>query len=864
MKGLTSKEAEERLEKYGPNEIKETNKISPLKILLRQIKNNTIIYLLVTAMIISFAVEKTLTAYTILLVITIVIGVGFIQEYRAEKSINALKNMLTAHSVVLRDGKEQSIPTTQIVPGDTIILRSGEKIPADCTILESVDLLVNEAVLTGESKEVAKKTGKNKEENHIYMGTYIVNGKCTALAIHTGMSTKFGKIAKMISAAEKPLLLQKKVNTISKYLATLGIIFSALTAIVMIAYAQTINQEIIIEALIIFIAVAVASFPEGFPVVLITALAGGAYKMAKKNAIVNRMSIIETLGETTVICTDKTGTITKGEMTVIEIYADKKYTITGTGYNDTGEINGKIEGQLKLLIKTAALCNDSTITRTGENGAYNIIGTPTEAALLIMAAKAGIHKEDLKATREEEIPFSSERKIMTTVCLEGKQQTAYVKGALEIVLEKCTKIQKGNTVKKMAAQEKKKILELEEQLTTKGYRALAFACKQTNNTNRKTLEKDLTYIGLVAMEDPPREEIKESLEQCEQAGIKVKMITGDNKKTAISIAKQIGLDARKVVEGKELDKITDEELVLVAQETTIFARVRPEHKLRIVKALKAQNEIVTMTGDGVNDAPALKESHIGVAMGKNGTDVTRSAADLTLKDDNFATIVDAIKEGRTIFTNIQKFLTYQISINLSQVSLIFLAILIGLPLPLIALQILFMNLFTDELTAITLAFNPYSKDVMKIKPRKTSNLITKPLLFMLALSGLIMSLGSLLVYFISLNIYPEQTAKTIAFATMVLFGITNAFNFRSFRKTTLTRTPFTNKYLVLASLIAIVTTIFIIYNQYLNKIFSTTPLGLTEWIIAGATSLSVIVVFDLIKALNEKRPYWTEDLQEFK
>lgn len=874
-KELSSEEAKKKLKEYGPNEIKDISKISPIKILLRQIKSNFVIYLLFFAMIISFFVGKQLTAYVILIVILVVILTGFIQEYKAEKAIQNLKKMLTPKTTVIRDGKEQEINSTEIVPGDILILRNGERIPADCIILKEKDLYLNEAILTGESKEVKKEITKDlknpKDLNLLFMGSYIVNGKCTAKVIHTGMSTKFGKIAGMISTAEKELPLQIKVNKIAKYMAILGSFFAIITGIIMILRAPGFNNEILVDALIIVIAVAVSSFPEGFPVVLITSLASGSYRMAQKNAIVNRMSIIETLGETTVICSDKTGTITKGEMTVKKIYSDNKtYEVTGTGYETKGEIlsnNKKInlekEKTLNQLIKTSLVCNDSKISKIENENNYNIIGTPTEAALLIMASKAKLYKEDFDQDREEEIPFSSERKLMTVLLKESNGIKVYSKGALEILLSKCKYIQRDNGTFRLLEKEKQRILKLNTELTSKALRTLGFAYKKSDSIKKEELEKDLVFLGFAAMEDPPRKEIKDALMACKKAGIKVKMITGDNKETALSVAKQIGLDEGKIMEGSDLDKTTDQELIKLVKSIVVFARVKPEHKLRIVKALKENNEIVTMTGDGVNDAPALKESHIGVAMGKNGTDVSRSVADLTLKDDNFATIVDAIKEGRTIFTNIQKFSTYQISVNFSQVALIFLAILLGFPLPLIAIQILFMNLFSDELTAITLAFNPYSKDVMASKPRKKSNIITKPLFLMLVTPGLIMSLGSLAVFYYVLSIgKSEIAARTIAFTTMVLFGITNAFNFRSFRKPTLTRTPFSNKPLIYASIFAIFVTILTIYSP-LSRIFETVKIGAIYWIIAIVISFSVLIIFDLLKFINEKYNLWSEDMQEF-
>jgi P-type Ca2+ transporter type 2C len=871
-KGLTSLEAKKSLDKFGRNEIKDTSNSSLVRIFLDQVKNNFVIYLLLFAMILSFFVGKNFTGYVIFAVILTVIITGFIQEYKAEKAIQALKNMLLPISIVIRDGKETEIPSSEIVPGDILILRTGEKVPADCLILEEKDLNVNESILTGESREVRKSPTKDfkkySEEKMVFMGTFIVNGKCLVKVVSTGMQTRFGKIAGMISSTEKELPLQKKVNKIAKYMALFGGGFAILTGLIMLFRTPGFDYELFIEVLILVIAVAVASFPEGFPVVLITSLASGSYRMAKKNAIVNRMSIIETLGETTVICSDKTGTITKGEMTVKKIFSNNRlFEVTGSGYEGNGKIlySGKKvklenEKSLNLLIKAGILCNDSRISRAGEDNNFNINGLPTEAALLILGAKNNLFKEDFNLSRLDEVPFSSERKIMS-VLINEKDKNVYSKGALEIILKNSKYIQRNDGIFTLTQRDKKRILEENKKFTSSAFRTLGLAYKKFDSKNN--FEKNLIFLGFVAIEDPAREEIKSALEICKQAGIKVKMITGDNRETALSIANQIGLDKGEILEGEELDKMDDKKLVQVVRNVVVFARVRPEHKLRIVQALKENGEIVTMTGDGVNDAPALKESHIGVAMGKNGTDVSRSVADLTLKDDNFATIVDAIKEGRTIFTNIQKFSAYQISVNFSQVALIFFAILIGLPLPLVAIQILFMNLFSDELTAITLAFNPYSGDVMNQRPRKKSSIITWPLFLMLAIAGLIMSFSSLSVFYYGLTIgKSEIVARTLTFLTMVFFGVANAFNFRSFRKKTINRSPFTNKYLVYVSIFAILSTLLIVYTP-LSKILEVVSIRPIYLLIPLFVSLIVIFAIDFFKYLNEKKNFWTEDLQSF-
>ncbi|KHO54195.1 MAG: Ca2+-transporting ATPase [archaeon GW2011_AR19] len=851
-RGLTEKEAKKKLEQYGFNEIKDVSIISPLKIFLRQVKNNLVIYMLAIAVIISFFVGEPITAYVILAVITIVITTGFVQEYRAEKTINSLKNMLVPISIVIRDGspgddsgepQEIEISSKEIVPGDILVLRNGEKIPADCIIIEEKDLLVNEAILTGEAKEVKKKPAtsekKYSDENMIFMGCFIVNGKCL-----------------------------NKVNKISKFMIVVAIVFSLLTGIV-ILFGKPFSENLFFDTLILMIALAVSAFPEGFPVVLTTTLSAGAYRMAKHNAIVNRMSIIETLGETTVICSDKTGTITKGEMTVKKIFQNNQIAdVSGAGYGGDGDflihnkkIDLKKENVLNNLLKCAVLCNDSKIKRTGEDKLFSIIGTPTEASLLVMAAKANVYREDLKSERVEEMPFNSERKIMSVLCELDNKKFVYSKGALELLLKKCSHAQRNNGVFTLTERDRKKILEYNKEMTSDSLRTLAFAYKQVKTFSKDHFEENLIFIGFAGIEDPPREEVKESIQLCLRSGIKVKMITGDNKETALSISKRIGLYG-KVMEGEELDKISEEELSKIVSQISIFARVKPEHKLKIVKALKMNGEIVTMTGDGVNDAPALKEAHIGVAMGKNGTDVSRSVADLTIRDDNFATIVYAIKEGRTIFKNIRKFVSYQLSCNFSELIILFIGVLLspflGWQIPLLlAIQILFMNLVTDDLPAITLSFTPQSKDVMEEKPRKKKEILNKSLIIWFAIAGLSMAIITLAVFYIVFNFLNQEFtyARTTALLTLILLEIANAYNFISFRHKVSFESLRVNKYLFYASMISIAATLLIIYSP-LNKIFETVPLGFIDWAIAIGASLLIIIIFNILKKVNEKREFF--------
>ena len=860
--GLTASQAKKLLGQYGFNEINSTGATSAWNILWRQIKGNFIIYLLVVAMIISFAVGKGLTSYTILTVILMVIGTSFVQEYKAEKAIEYLKKMITQMATVLRDGETLVVPARELVPGDIISLRTGERVPADAVLIEATSFLVNEAFLTGEAKEVAKAvtaSGKISDENLLFAGSFVVNGKCVAQVSHTGMNTKFGKIAKLISAVEKTLPLQEKINRIAKVMAIVGVSVSLMSGVVML-FGSEINQELIVNALILVIALSVSAFPEGLPVVLTTTLSLGAYRMAQKNAIVNRMSIIETLGETTVICADKTGTITKGEMTVKKILCGaSSYEVKGAGYEAAGEfmLGGKSvvmknEEVAKALLKCAVLCNDARIKLQSE-GAYEISGMPTEASLLVMAAKAGVFKEDYVLERLEELPFDSKRKMMSVLVEEAGEETVYAKGAPEIVLAKCEYVIKDGHKVRMEASERSAIIKQWEALANQAYRTMVLAYKKSEGGE---LENELVYLGLVAIEDSPREGVREALAVCQKAGISVKMITGDNLMTAMSIAKQIGLSTAKVVSGEELDAWSDEELALVVGSINIFARVKPEHKLRIVRALKAAGEVVTMTGDGINDSPALKEAQIGVAMGINGTDVSRSVADLILKDDNFATIVVAIAEGRSIFNNIRKFTSYQLSCNYAQLSIIFIGVLLapmwGWPVPmLLALQILFMNLVTDNLPAITLGFNKASMDIMNEPPRKNAQVLTRDTILALIASALGMTTLSLVTFWFSYNVWGQsmESARSLTLVTLIVLEIVGAFSFRSFRQGIFGRSLLVNKYLVGASLLSLLATLAILYTP-LNRAFETVPLDGREWLWVLALALASAVVADGLKWVN--------------
>lgn len=941
--GLSRREVTKRLEKYGPNRIKETGRHGPLQILYRQIRGNFIIYLLTVSAIISYTVGKTETTYALIAVVTLVIVFGFIQEYKAEQAVEALKNMLTQFTTVIRDGREQQVESVSLVPGDVVLLRTGERVPADCAVVEQKSLMINESVLTGESKEIKKTACLNAEKcdetNTVYMGSFVVGGHCMAQVLHTGMNTKFGKIASLISGAEKELTLQKQVNSIAKYMVTVGIVVSLATGALMFGRNPSIEWAHITDILILVVALSVSSFPEGLPVVLTTTLALGVSRMAKQNAIVNRMSVIETLGETTVICSDKTGTITTGQMTVKKLFCgDDMYEVSGAGFNLDGKVvrvgkdgseakevfisstdmllaregvsgkqssrevltridgepadmpylrdradsikanresgegrhpAGSVPADLKKLLECAVICNDAKIERLENIKELSINGSPTEGALLVLAAKAGLYKEDLVFDRIEEIPFSSERKMMSVLVDKNSQNNIkddliiYAKGAPEVILQKCSKLLKGDKEVDLTESNKKIVRALIDEMSRDSYRTLALAYKRVDaSALQKTpyQEENLVFTGLLALEDPPREEVAKALQTAKTAGIEVKMITGDNIETAISVGKQTGL-VGKALEGAQLDGLSEEELREAAKTTVVFARVRPEHKIRIVRALKQLGHVVAMTGDGVNDAPALKEAHVGIAMGKNGTDVSRAVADITLKDDNFATIIAAVKEGRGVFNNIQKFTAFQLSCNMAELTVLFFGVLLGPALgwqiPIIAaIQILLMNLVTDNIPAITLGFNPTSPDIMLAKPRGTKKILNPFVIRSIIFAGLLMACLSLVANYFSINVWKQSGAigMTTVTVALICLEITTAFTFRSFRKPVLSRSPFVNRHLVVASLISITITLLVVYTP-LSSFFETTPVGLKTWLLALGLCLGITVIFDLVKLLKPQTQY---------
>ncbi|MCK4637656.1 MAG: cation-translocating P-type ATPase, partial [Methanomicrobia archaeon] len=722
-RGLTQKEAEERIKRYGFNEIEEEKKISILPIFLDQFKDFLMIILML-AVIVSLLIGETADAIVISIILVASGALGFFQEYKAEKSLEMLKKMSSPKAKVNRDGTERIIDTGELVPGDIIFLEVGDKIPADCRVITSYNLNIDEAVLTGESVSVSKTLEALPEDlplgerkNLVFSGTVVTFGRGIAVVYATGMNTEFGKIAKMLQSVKKEITpLQKNLEGVGKVLGV-----SALIICFLVAALGILRGYEPVEMFIWGVSLAVAAVPEALPAVVTITLALGIQKMVKRNSIIRKLPAVETLGCTTVICSDKTGTLTKNEMTVKKIFFNNNVIeVSGVGYIPKGdfyvekkEIDRK---DLELIGKISALCNDAELVHEKN---YTVIGDPTEGALLVLAEKIGMQKSDLEERfpRKDELTFTSERKMMSVL-----NDKIYAKGAPETIVENCSYIY-DNGVRKITEADKKKILEMNETFASKGLRVLALAYKEGDILE----EKDLVFVSLTAMLDPPREEAREAIKLCELSGIKVIMITGDHKLTAKAIAIELGIfeEGNLILTGKELDELSDAEFEKIVDDVKVYARVSPEHKMKIISAFKKKGEVVAMTGDGINDAPALKNSSIGVAMGVTGTDVTKEASDMILTDDNFASIVAAVEEGRGIYDNIKKYLMHLLSGNAGEILIMTLAVLLDIGLPLIAIQLLFLNLLTDGLPAIALSVEPKDPDIMLRKPRKKNESIFK-------------------------------------------------------------------------------------------------------------------------------------------
>jgi Ca2+-transporting ATPase len=863
--GLRQEEATRRLAEFGPNELKKEKGKSPVRLLLEQFKNILVIILL-AATALSFAVGEPYDAIVIIAIVIAVAVLGFTQEYRAERALEALKKMTAPTASVLRDGKEIKIRTSDVVPGDILLLHTGDKVSADARLIEVMNLKMDEAALTGESMPVGKdptplaaETPVSERTNTVFTGTTATYGRGKAVVTSTGMNTEFGKIAKMVQAAdEEGTPLEKRMANVGKWLGIM-----AITVCAAVAVLGVIKQHEILEMVLWGVSLAVAAVPEALPAVVTGALAVGMYRMAKQHSIVRKLPAVETLGCTSVICSDKTGTMTKGEMTVQSIFIDQiTVEVTGVGYEPTGKflIEGKASNpidvvDLQTLLTIATLCNDAGLEK--KEARWTVKGDPTEGALIVAAAKAGLQKEDLenKEPRIGEIPFSSERKRMTTIHeTSGNSKVAYMKGAPEIVLQHCNNILRDGKVKKLTVEDREELLKATEGMAAQALRNLGFAYKELPENTRsfdEETEEDFVFVGVAGMIDPPREEVKDAISSCAKAGIKVVMITGDHKLTAVAVAKALNLMREnetegRVLTGEELEKISNEQLIEMVENVVVYARVSPEHKMRIVKAWKAKGHVVAMTGDGVNDAPALKTADIGVAMGITGTEVTKEASDMVLADDNFATIVKAVREGREIYGNIKKYLTYLLQCNIMEILVLSVVMLVS-PEPrsavaLTTIQILWVNLATDGLPAIALGADPGDPDLMKNRPRDPrESVFSREVKAYLVLSPIVTTallLGGYFYYQPWLGNSNLVEARTQLLTSVVLIELAIAVSCRSLKYPVFKVGIFKNKFLWLAVLSSLGSQLVVLYTPQLQSVFDVTYPQVMNWITAIA-SMSV-------------------------
>ena len=895
--GLSDEEAKARLRQYGFNELKEKKRRTALQMFLSEFKD-IFILLLIAAAIFSAAIgyyelqqpplpgqppkdvlETYADAIVIGAIVVLVAVAGFVQEYRAEKALEALRKLAAPKARVIRHDRETIVAAREIVPGDILVLESGDIVPADGRLIEDVELKTNEAVLTGESAPVDKDaaimlppdTNINDRRNVIFTATQIVYGRGRSVVTATGMGTEFGKIAELVQEAkEEETPLQRRLDSFAKKIAKVVV---AVCLVIFVLEAFEVASvmwhgrgapelEGFIQAFMSSISLAVSAVPEGLPAIVTISLALGAREFAKRNAIIRKLSAAEGLGAVTVICSDKTGTLTKGEMTVRRLYAGNRLTdVSGVGYEPKGEfqqdsspVNPANDSEISTLLRIGSLCSNAKLDQN-EKGQWMIIGDPTEGALIVAATKAGLTQRTLSGEypRIGEISFTSERKRMTTIHLTPeKGRVAFVKGAPEIVLERCSRVVEDSGESALTETKRERILEVNEQMAGSALRVLAMAYRrlpdELNEFDEKTAEEDLVFVGLEGMIDPPREEAIEANKKCETAGIRTVMITGDHKLTAVAVAREIGIMKERslVLTGAELEAMSDEEFERIVENVAVYARVSPEHKLRIVKALKAKGHIAAMTGDGVNDAPAVKAADIGISMGITGTDVTREASDLVLTDDNFATIVKAVEQGRVIYDNIRKYARFLISCNFDELLVIgSFAILGGIfgpelfPLPLLPAMILWINLATDGAPAVALATDPPDEDVMERKPRKPAEGILHGMGAFIVASFLLQAAGTVLVFCLEYYVWPahgfgtEETlreARTTAFVQAAMFELFVVWNCRSETRSVwrMGRDSLKNRFFVIAEVVSIVATLGITYIPITARMFGLTPLSLTD------------------------------------
>ncbi len=859
--GLTSEQVEEKRSIFGMNEIVSKNKKSIAKMVLEQFQDFMIIILIIAA-IISGVVGQTngegFTDSIIILVIVVLNAViGVVQEVKAQKSLESLKNLSAPHSKVIRDGKVQEIESKSLVPGDIVILDTGDYVPADLRLIEAVNLKTQEAALTGESLPVEKMTETIEKEdigigdrtNQAFSSSLVTYGRGKGIVVSTGMQTEVGKIATMLdNVDESETPLSRRLEALGKTLGIAAIVI----CVVIFAVGSFVHGREVFEMFMTAVSLAVAAIPEGLPAISTIVLSIGVQRMVKRNAIIRTLPSVETLGSATVICSDKTGTLTQNKMTVEKIfYNNETFNVEEKLYNS--------DDHLKLLMDSMILCNDTKLTKDGDK--YSLAGDPTETALVDLGIKLKMVKTEVdeKNPRIDEIPFDSDRKLMSTVNQTSKGLVIYTKGGVDELLARCSKIYLNNQEMTLSQENINYIKQVNEEMAKGALRVLAMAYKKVDSIgNKETFEQDLVYIGMVGMIDPARPEAKEAVQKCKTAGIKPVMITGDHKVTAMAIAKDIGIleNEEEAITGSELEKMSQEDLEKNVKKYSVYARVSPEHKVRIVKAWQSHDEVVAMTGDGVNDAPALKTADIGAAMGIVGTDVAKEAADVVLTDDNFATIVSAVEEGRRIYDNILKAVQYLLSSNIGEIIVLFVATMCGwIAEPLLPIHILWINLVTDSLPALALSVDPAEKDIMKRKAKKDKNIFSKGMIFRVIYQGIMVGVLTLMAFavgcgfnFASLE-NPEvaMTAQTMAFAVLAMSELVHAFDVRSNKESIFKIKLKTNKTLVLATFISLLLMIIVLGVPGLQTVFEVATLSLQNWLWVIGLSFAPLLIVELLK-----------------
>lgn len=820
-KGLSSEEAALRLQKQGKNELRQGKKISPIAIFFSQYKDIMTLILLVCT-VVSVFMGEYVEAVAIAVIVLMNGFLGFIQEYRTEKTLEALKSLASPMAKVFRDGAITQIHTSDLVSGDVVFLEAGDRVPADGKLLEATSLECDESMLTGESVPVKKNANGTKSDSQVFMGCVVTKGHCCFVVTHTGMDTEMGNIANMLqNIDEEQTPLQKRLAQLSKYIAV-----GCLLICVIVSITGILRGENVLDMLITGVSLAVAAVPEGLTAVVTISLALSVSRMVKRNALVRRLHAVETLGCATVICSDKTGTLTQNRMTATNVCTyDHAY--------ESGKLPVSSD-EVRLLLHCIVLCNNAEIYPDGRSS----FGGHTEIALLDMAAKYGLTREGLgkEYRRISEQPFDSTRKRMSVITEDSQHQKyQFVKGAFDILLDRCTEYQVGNRVKKMLPIDRQRFSRLSGEMADSALRVIGAAYKKVSPLSPGTDENGLIFLGLIGMIDPPRPEVKKAVSRCFKAGIKTIMITGDHKKTAVAIAKQVGIfhDGDLAITGTELDQMSLEKLSEVVSKVSVFARVSPNHKLQIVKALKRRGHVVAMTGDGVNDAPAIKEADIGVSMGINGTDVTKEASEIILLDDNFATLVNAVEEGRSIYNNIRKFIRYLLACNIGEVLTMFLGMLMGMPVILFPIQILLVNLVTDGLPAIALGLEPSDKQSMGKPPRKSDeSVFSNGLASKIILRGIFIGLSTL-ASFVSLYTVTRsfEVARTGALFALIFAQLIHVFECKSEDKNILQIPYFNNKKLLAAVSSSLIVLLLVLYVPYFQVIFSTVPLSFGQMLI---------------------------------